>query len=323
MQFGFSPVQSQLSFDAMQAQARMAEACGFDVLWIHEHHSLNQMYPDPLMALAALAPVTQRIGLGSNMLLLPIHHPVRIAQAAAMLDVMSGGRLHLGVANGYSPDDLQVFGMTSARRGARMSEGLELIRALWTTDEVTRSGENFTLKKFSLFPRPVQKPRPLIYVGGHASAAIRRAACLGDRYFISTTQRACDIASLVASYHGALRELGLELHKPLLNRIVCTVASKQQKAQALKFFADIFLAAYGHWGHDNVAALAGSDRKHEELNRELFIIGEPAECIDRIHEYEALGIGHIACLMNFGGCDLALADRSLRLFGEKVLPAFA
>jgi len=323
MRFGFSPVQSHPRFDAMQTQSQTAEALGFDVLWVHEHHSLSQMYPDPLMTLAALAPMTERIGLGTNMLLLPIHHPVRVAQAAAMVDMLSNGRLHLGVANGYSPGDLRTFGVTSARRGARMTEGLELIHALWTRDKVTCAGENFDLDDFQLFPKPVQNPRPLIYVGGHATAAIRRAAKLGDRYLLSTTQRASGIAALVATYHAALRELDLGVKKPFLNRIVCIVANKQQKAQALKFFGDIFMAAYDHWGHDNVTALGSADRGYDDLNRELFIIGEPSECIEQIGAYEALGIEHIACLMNFGGADLEFADRSLRLFGEKVLPAFA
>lgn len=307
----------------MQAQSRLAESLGFDVLWLHEHHSLKQMYPDPLMALAALAPVTERIGLGTNMLLLPIHHPVRVAQAAAMVDVLSNGRLHFGVANGYSAGDLHTFGVSSSRRGARMSEGLELIRALWTEDKVTRSGASFQLTDFELFPKPLQKPRPQIYVGGHAKAAIERAARLGDHYLLSTTQRTSDIAALLATYHTALRALGRELNKPLLNRIVCTVPNKQRKTQALKFFGDIFLAAYSHWGHDNVTAADTADPDYDDMNRELFIIGEPSECIERIQAYEELGIGHIACLMNFGGAERDMADESLRLFGEKVLPTFA
>lgn len=213
------------TFDALRSQARLAEELGFDILWMHEHHSQRQMYPDPLMALAAVAPVTSHIGLGTNMLLLPIHHPVRVAQAAAMLDVLSDGRLHLGVANGYSAEDLNTFGVTSSSRGTRMSAGLELIRALWTQEEVTAKGEDFELDGFSLFPRPIQRPSPPIHVGGHADKAIRRAARLGDGYLISTTQGVGEIAPLVSRYHEALRGLGLPEKKPYLNRIVCSASS--------------------------------------------------------------------------------------------------
>jgi alkanesulfonate monooxygenase SsuD/methylene tetrahydromethanopterin reductase-like flavin-dependent oxidoreductase (luciferase family) len=87
MRFGFSPTQSRARFDAMCAQAGLAEALGFDVIWAHEHHSGGSTYPSPLMTLAALDGVTTRIELGTNMLLLPLHHPLRVAEDAAMVDV--------------------------------------------------------------------------------------------------------------------------------------------------------------------------------------------------------------------------------------------
>lgn len=322
MRFGFSPVQSESTFDAMRGQARLAEDLGFDILWMHEHHSQGQIYPDPLMALAALAPETTRIGLGTNMLLLPIHHPVRVAQEAAMLDVLCGGRLHLGVANGYSPDDLQTFGVSSSSRGARMSAGLELIRALWTEEHVTRSGEDFALDGFRLFPRPVQDPSPPIYVGGHAKKAVERAARLGDRYLISTTQSTNDVARLVGVYHDALRAYGLAEKKPYLNRIVCVVKNAADKQAAERFYSERFLAAYDQWGHESVVGRSTGARRFDRLSRDTFVIGEPGECIELIEMYAGLGIEHIACLMNFGKPDLERVGRSMRLFGEKVIPHF-
>lgn len=320
MRFGFSPVQSRSTFEALRSQAQLAEILGFDVLWMHEHHSQGLMYPDPLMALAAVAPVTSRIGLGTNMLLLPIHHPVRVAQAAAMLDILCGGRLRLGVANGYSPDDLRTFGVSSAKRGARMSAGLELIRALWTQEEVTISGDDFELEAYRLFPRPLQKPCPPIYVGGHARRAVERAAGLGDHYLISTTQHRKDVARLIGEYHEALRVRGLGEKEPALNRIVCIVANRAEKQAAERLYGESFLAAYGKWGHESVADISPQARDYDCLSRDHFIIGEPAECIELIHEYAGIGIGHIACLMNFGKPDLALVECSMRLFGEQVIP---
>jgi len=323
MRFGFSPAQSRERFDAMRSQSRLAEDLGFDILWMHEHHSGHQMYPDPLMALAAVAPVTSRIGLGTNMLLLPIHHPVRVAQAGAMLDVLSDGRLHLGVANGYSPQDLKTFHVTSTSRGKRMSAGLELIRALWTREEITWVGDEFELDGFSLFPRPIQKPSPPIYVGGHANKAVERAARLGDRYLISTTQGTAEIARLVAFYHDALESSGLTEKKPYLNRIVCVVPGASEKRMAERLFGERFLTAYGQWQHESVTGLSTDARSFEQLSRDRFIIGEPTECIERIEAYAELGIGHIACLMNFGAPDLELVDRSMRLFAGTIIPHFS
>lgn len=157
MKFGLAPDQSQGTFERMQTQARLAESLGYASLWTHEHHSEGMMYPDPLMALAALVPTTNSIRLGTSMLLLPIHHPVRVAQEAAMLDVFSNGRLDLGVANGYAAGDLRTFGVASSHRGKRLTQGITLMRSLWSGDKVTASGEGYDLEKFVLFPLP---PRP-------------------------------------------------------------------------------------------------------------------------------------------------------------------
>ena len=307
----------------MQRQALWAERLGFETLWVHEHHSQGTMYPDPLMALAAVSGKTERIQLGTNMLLLPIHHPVRVAQEAAMVDVLSGGRLHLGVANGYSRVDLRTFGVSRSHRGARLSAGVELIRALWTGQEVTREGEDFHLEGFRLFPLPIQKPCPPIYIGGQVEKAIQRAAHLGDGYLISTTETIENVARRVEVYRAAVAELGKKWQGPLLNRIVCTVENKREKTRAEAFYSRALLSLYDAWGHDNIARLSAAERTPEEVSRQHFIIGEPSECIERIQEYAAMGIRHIACLMNFGDPDLDLVDGSMRLFGERVIPHFA
>jgi alkanesulfonate monooxygenase SsuD/methylene tetrahydromethanopterin reductase-like flavin-dependent oxidoreductase (luciferase family) len=100
LRFGLSPTQSEKRFAAMLRQAALPESLGYDILWAHEHHAGAAIYPSPLMTLAALAPLTRRIGLGTNMLLLPLYHPLRVAEDGAMVDVLSGGRLRLGVSGG-------------------------------------------------------------------------------------------------------------------------------------------------------------------------------------------------------------------------------
>jgi alkanesulfonate monooxygenase SsuD/methylene tetrahydromethanopterin reductase-like flavin-dependent oxidoreductase (luciferase family) len=122
------------------------------------------MYPSPLMTLAALAPATRRIGLGTNMLLLPLYHPLRVAEDGAMVDVMSGGRLRLGVRAGYSATDLRAFAVPEAERARRMRDGLALIRAVWTGEHVNLEIGSSRLADFILFPQPVQQPSPRSYV---------------------------------------------------------------------------------------------------------------------------------------------------------------
>jgi alkanesulfonate monooxygenase SsuD/methylene tetrahydromethanopterin reductase-like flavin-dependent oxidoreductase (luciferase family) len=323
MRFGFAPVQSQATFDAMQRQAQLAGALGFDTLWAHEHHSQGMMYPDPLMTLAALALVTVKIRLGTNMLLLPLHHPLRVAEAGAMVDVLSDGRLCLGVAAGYSLVDLRAFGVAKGECPARLADGVELIRALWRGEAVTGDGSSFQLEAFRLFPPPLQQPSPPIVIGGSSEKAIDRAARLGDGYVISTTETIENVARRVDVYRRSLAAHGKPWHGPWLNRIVCTVRSAAEKRAAQEAYGRALLAFYDAWGHANITHLSADARTPERVSAQHFIIGEPVECIEQINAYAALGIDHIACLMNFGNPDLAFVERSMRLFGENVLPHVA
>lgn len=326
MEFGFAPIQSEQRYDAMLVQSRLAESLGFDVIWAHEHHSQSMMYPDPLMALAVLAPHTERIRLGTNMLLLPEWHPLRVAEQGAMVDVLSEGRLVLGVAAGYAKDEFDAFGVQRRARGPRMEEGLKLIRAVWTEETVTLEGDQFRLKDYSIFPRPIQRPAPPIYVGALNDKPIRRAARLGDGYVLSAGSTVEEIEGRIPVYLNALEETGQTLaeKRPLaVNRVVHVVEDRSARERAIHWFAKSFLSFYDRWGHADVVKLGSDERVYEETARQHFIIGEPTECIEQIARYEALGIGHLACLMNFGKPDKEIVETSMRLFGERVLPNLA
>ena len=320
MELGLAPDQSRNTFSVMQSQATLAESLGYTTLWTHEHHSHAMMYPDPLMALAAVAPVTSTIRLGTSMLLLPIHHPVRVAQAAAMLDVLSGGRVCLGVANGYSAEDLATFGVPSARRGRRLSAGLQLLRDLWSGKPVTAAGDDFTLQDFVLFPKPVQKAGPPLYVGGHADVAIRRAADMGDNFFISTTASFDMVRDLISRYREFMREGGRPFDGVYLNRILCVTGNAKETASAREFYSRALLRLYDGWGHENVTRLTAEQRSTEYISRANLIVGEATHCHERILEYQELGVGHIACLTNFGSPPVDLMQRSILLAGEKIIP---
>lgn len=323
MKFGFAPIQSEPRYDAMIRQAKLAESLGFDTLWTHEHHSQAMVYPDPLMALAVVASHTRTIRLGTNMLLLPEWHPLRVAEQGAMVDVLSDGRLVLGVAAGYAESEFAAFGVSLRERGTRMEEGLSLIRAVWTEDAVTLEGSTHRLENYSLFPRPIQSPPP-IYVGALADKPIRRAARLGDGYILSAGSTFAEIADRIPVYQRAVAEAGFDLanKQPLaVNRVVHVVDSRSKRDEAVASFARTFLSFYDRWGHADIVKLNSDERAFEETARQHFIIGEPQECIEQIEQYASLGIGHVACLMNFGKPDADVVETSMRLFAERVMPA--
>jgi alkanesulfonate monooxygenase SsuD/methylene tetrahydromethanopterin reductase-like flavin-dependent oxidoreductase (luciferase family) len=229
-------------------------------------------------------------------------------------------RLRLGVSAGYSPADLEAFAVPPGLRAQRMREGLALIRAVWSGVPVSLDSELCRLHDFTLHPKPIRQPP--IYMGGTVDAAIRRAARLGDELIVSATQRISDIPRILAVYAEALRAIGLEpeAKTPTINRVVHVVPDGAGKEGALAFFAKGLFGSYDAWGHQNIAGLNPEARSLEQTDAEHLIVGEASFCIDAIERYRALGIKEIACLMNFGGPEPEAVERSMRLFGEKVMP---
>src|SRR5207245_2858906 len=125
---------------------------------------------------------TTTMRIGTAVLLLPLHHPVRVAEDAATVDVISNGRFQLGVGVGYKVEEFDSFAIAKTERGRRTNEGLEIIRRLWAGETLTFTGRYYEVHQARLAPEPVQQPRPPLWVGGFTPAAIRRAATYGDGF---------------------------------------------------------------------------------------------------------------------------------------------
>ena len=161
------------------------DALGWDDVWLSEHHFIADGYTPSMLALAAaIAARTSRIEIGTSVLLLPLHDPLRVAEDAATVDVASGGRLQLGLAVGYRKGEFTGFGIPAKERAARMDEALPILRRLFAGERVTTTGKFYRYSDVELTPLPVQRA-PKLWIGGFSEPAVRRAARLGDAY-IST-----------------------------------------------------------------------------------------------------------------------------------------
>ena len=174
---------------ALVGLAEQAEALGFDSVWVHDHvfnvgHVYDRIggrpYYEPLALLSYVAARTRRVRLGTSVLVLPYHNPIRLAKTAATLDVLSGGRLILGIGVGAIENEMEAMGTPFKQRGAFTDEAIAVMRTLWTEEDPRFDGKfsRFAGMKFS--PKPVQKPSIPVVIGGVSPAAIRRAALLGD-----------------------------------------------------------------------------------------------------------------------------------------------
>jgi probable F420-dependent oxidoreductase len=203
-----NPLPWPTSFESLYGdvidQIAWAETIGYDDVWLTEHHFVEDGHaPSPLVQAAAIAVRTKRIRIGTAVLLLPLYHPVRVAEDGATVDILSGGRFELGVGSGYSVEEFAGLGISRSERAGRMNEGLEIIRRLWDGESVTFHGKHFRIEGARLSPMPVQQPRPPIWAGGFGPAAMKRAARLADGY-IGTG----DVAALGDAYRAELRALG-------------------------------------------------------------------------------------------------------------------
>ncbi|MEV4316847.1 LLM class flavin-dependent oxidoreductase [Actinocrispum sp. NPDC049592] len=160
-----------------------AESLGFSHAVIGEHHFADDSFlPSPLVAATAIAARTTSMRVATNVALLPLYHPVRLAEDAAVLDVVSGGRLDLGVGVGYNPVEFAGYGVDRKSLGARANAVLDTVKRLWLGETVTVHNDFFDIDGARVTPRPVQDPHPPIWVGGLSRAAVRRAARYGDAY---------------------------------------------------------------------------------------------------------------------------------------------
>ena len=201
--FGCSlPSRGQMaSPDNMRRLAQRAEDLSFDHVWVSDHivipHEVDSFYPyaadgvapfqrdntylEPLAALNFLAGCTTRVRLGTHVLILPYRNPVLTAKILATLDVLSGGRLILGAGVGWMEEEFQAMGLdTYAQRGEVTNEYIQIFKELWTSDTPEFHGRHYDISGVGFLPKPVQKPHPPIWIGGHTNPAIRRAATLGD-----------------------------------------------------------------------------------------------------------------------------------------------
>ena len=182
---------SSVEPDVLARRARRAEEAGFESLWVGDHVALPVDAPDPpdeprlelVACLAHLAAHTQRVRLATGVAILPMRHPVLLAKQLASIDVLSRGRLIVGIGVGYVEAELQALGATVAERGARTDEHLAAMRALWDEPSPSFAGAFVSFSGVMQRPRPVQRPHPPIVCGGHSPASLRRAVLSADGWY--------------------------------------------------------------------------------------------------------------------------------------------
>jgi probable F420-dependent oxidoreductase len=268
--------------DAILAYAERAEALGFESLWAWDHVILGvePSFPilDAIGILTAIAARTTRIKLGTGILVMPLRNPTVAAKAIGTLDVISKGRLILGVAAGWYAREFDAVGVPFKQRGKLFERNLEILTRLWTEDRVTLRQDEFNLREAVMRPRPVQKPRPPILIGGYVDAVLKRAATTGDgwlTYFYTPE-------SFTRSWNkvlGFAREAGRD-PKTLTSTNQLAILVGQSRAETE---APMRQWLQTEW---DVAAWSESTIEHA-------IRGSVAECVEQLRAHVATGVDRL------------------------------
>jgi probable F420-dependent oxidoreductase len=249
-----------------------AEALGFESAWVVEQ--VLGAFPslEPVELLAWAAALTDRIRLGTAVLLTPLRSPVHLAKSLATVDQLSGGRLDVGIGLGGNPKIYPAFGISAARRVARFNEGLRLIRALWTEPRVTFAGEFWQLESAAMEPKPLQRPHPPLWVGGHHPDALRRSIGWATGFMGAGSAPTATFAQEVALLRRFLAEAGRDPASMDVGKRVY-VAVDRDRDRAGRRLAEYFAGFYGR----------------PQLAAEVSVWGSADQCVAGIQEVIAAG----------------------------------
>jgi len=283
--------------EALRSLAQRAEDLSYDSVWVSDHIILprkvesfypyaadgvptflpDEAYYEPLAALNYLAGCTQRVRLGTHVLILPYRNPVLTAKILATLDVLSGGRLILGAGVGWMEEEFLALGLnTYHERGAVTDEYIELYKELWTKDHPEFNGKYYQISGSGFQPKPVQKPHPPIWIGGHTGPAIRRAAKYGDGWMpIGLRPPAILEPEELAGKIARLRTLTDQAGRP-------------EDAVEITFSTDVVFDGAAGPGRRMVSGrpeqIAGDLRLYQDLGVKNFILSFPAQSVEGLQE---------------------------------------
>lgn len=218
--------------DGFRAYFARAEELGYHSAWAQEAPLGAGAQLSAMEVMTYAAACTTRLRLGCTVFVSTLHLPVHFAKALATLDQLSGGRLDVGVGTGGPYRPFAAFGMSKDRYVARFTEGLELVKALWTQPAVTFDGEFWQLKDAAMEPKPRQKPHPPLWFGGSSEPALRRAVRMGDGFFGAGSSTTAAFARQVKLVRSALAEAGRDASSfPIAKRVYVEVDDNAGRAR--------------------------------------------------------------------------------------------
>lgn len=306
-----------------QRLVHAARDAGWDGIATSQHFltdGLQMLQPTPF--LSSIAAETGEMNLELGLLLLTLLNPVEVAETMATLDVITDGRLILAVGLGYRDSEYRAFGVSHDDRITRFEANVELLMRLLTEDCVSAQLPWCTLSNATISVRPLQQPRPALWIGANADKGVERAARMGDTWLINPHATTQTVIRQLELFQAERARLGLPRPKtlPLAREIFCGT-SKTQALEAAGPWLSRKYKVYGSWGQDKVLPGHDSfDKALDHLAEQRFIIGSPDDCLAELLEWRRLGINHFNFRTSWLDMPADVALSSVNLLTREVLP---
>ena len=313
----------------VMAQVQLADQLGYDMAWLAELHFARQfsVMPAPLLMASALSQTTQRIMLGTAVNLLPLHHPLRIAEEVATLDVLSGGRAVFGIGRGSNPNHYRGYGIPIEERNDRFVEGLDLALRAWKEDELDYEGQFYQAHGIRLEPKPIQQPHPPVYVASNGADTFPLVGSLGHSILVTpliiTVQ---GVSDGLAHYRDTLVKHGHDAStvKVVVNVPVYVGETAAGAKAGFEPTVNNYLGTLRSMQNNSRGSGRAFQIGYDDLYNELGAIGTPEQVTERLAYFRELyDPQEIMCWFNIGGMlSNEEVGRSMRLFAEEVMPHF-
>ena len=312
------------AIDETIAEAQLAESVGFDSCFFGEHHQDKDGFlPSPLIVATAVAARTRTLRVGTTVILLPLHHPVRLAEDVITLDLVSKGRVVLGVGIGYQPADFQAFAVPMDERLARFEDSFEILRLCFAGETFSFRGKHYVLDDVKVTPRPYQKPGPPLWIGASVAAAARRAGRIADGFVGTPSTGMANASALATIYVAAAREAGRPAQ--VIQMRDAWVATTRADADAV--YGPHVMTAYRYYWENKLAEFRslppGTPFTLENLAPDRLVLGDPETCVREFQRWQkATGADYFLLRLRHahsGGPPHEKIMEAIRLFGERVL----
>ena len=309
------------------AQSLLADELGYDAVWLAELHfnSRFSIMSAPLLVASAIAQATNRIKVGTAVNLVPLHHPIRLAEETATLDIISGGRAIFGIGRGSNPRQFQGYGVDLEEGRGRFQEALDFILKAWANEEFSYQGEHYQAHDLRISPKPEQKPHPPVYIASNSPDTFGLVGSLGHNILV---------APLVVSVQGALD--GLEVYRATLAEhghdpaslnvnVNVPVYVTEDRKKARGGFEETFNNYLGVIRSNQSRATSRlANMSYDQVYDEYGVIGDPEQCIAKLRSLQEMyQPQEFMCWFNTGGLlPHREVEKSMRLFAKEVMPHF-